>query len=315
MTQSNPKAQIFQAPPPLWSTLLRVLLTARRRPSPGVGLRAGEWSQPEVLIDPDRVRDYRAVCGFSATDRSIPITFPQLLGFRLLLRFFASADFPWSALGIVHLANDIRSLRPLQEGAQVRVVLRPGELLCHPKGQAFTLHLELSQDNQPVWSCVQVLLKLSRAAAVGPEWSERSWLSVSTMGVHDAAVPELVRTGGFEAPFDIGRRYAPISEDYNPIHLWPWSARLLGVQQPMAHGLWSLARALAGLQDLPAEGRMRLRTVFASPLRLPGQASLWSSWRGDSLQFEVRDPTGERIHLRSVLDRDAAPFHTIQGHS
>ena len=44
---------------------------------------------------------------------------------------------------------------------------------------------------------------------------------------------------------DTGIRYAKVSGDWNPHHLYPWSARLLGYRSPIAHGLWTLARAVA----------------------------------------------------------------------
>ena len=46
---------------------------------------------------------------------------------------------------------------------------------------------------------------------------------------------------------DLGRRYAAISGDYNPIHLGALSAKLFGFKQAIAHGMWSKARCLAAL--------------------------------------------------------------------
>ena len=46
-------------------------------------------------------------------------------------------------------------------------------------------------------------------------------------------------------PSDIGVRYARLSMDWNPHHLYPWSARLLGYRAPIAHGLWTLAKTIA----------------------------------------------------------------------
>ena len=40
---------------------------------------------------------------------------------------------------------------------------------------------------------------------------------------------------------DAARRYARLSGDFNPIHLWHWSARLFGQRQPILHGMASAA--------------------------------------------------------------------------
>ena len=39
--------------------------------------------------------------------------------------------------------------------------------------------------------------------------------------------------GGWTVAHDAGRRYAALSGDCNPIHLWPWSARLMGMRAPI----------------------------------------------------------------------------------
>ncbi len=50
-------------------------------------------------------------------------------------------------------------------------------------------------------------------------------------------------------PADTGLRYAGASGDYSPHHLYPWTARLLGYSKPMAHGMWTLSRAVATIQE------------------------------------------------------------------
>ena len=42
-----------------------------------------------------------------------------------------------------------------------------------------------------------------------------------------------------------GLRYAKVSGDWNPHHLYPWTAKLLGFKSPIAHGLWTLAVAMS----------------------------------------------------------------------
>lgn len=48
----------------------------------------------------------------------------------------------------------------------------------------------------------------------------------------------------FPVPADTGLRYASATGDYNPHHLYPWTARLVGYRLPMAHGMWTLAKTL-----------------------------------------------------------------------
>ena len=54
-----------------------------------------------------------------------------------------------------------------------------------------------------------------------------------------------------QVPASIGLQYARATGDYNPHHLYPWSARLLGYSRPMAHGMWTLQRALQCVKGRP----------------------------------------------------------------
>ena len=53
--------------------------------------------------------------------------------------------------------------------------------------------------------------------------------------------------GGVEwrLPGDLGRRYAAVSGDRNPIHLYALTAKAFGFPRQIAHGMWSKARCLA----------------------------------------------------------------------
>ena len=48
---------------------------------------------------------------------------------------------------------------------------------------------------------------------------------------------------------DLGVKYAQVSGDWNPHHLWTWSSRLLGYKAPIAHGMWTMARCLSYLDQ------------------------------------------------------------------
>lgn len=277
----------------------------------------------EVRIDADWVRRYCVLCGHDPESSLTPILFPQVLAFPLLLHYFASPDCPWSALGVVHLGNDIVASRGLCAGEAFDVSVESGALTAHPKGQVFTVTSRLAEGGVEVWRVTQTLLRLGVKAPVGPAWNESHALGGPAEGdanpsgrssggrtdghrYPDSEGVALLRVAEFDAPVDIGRRYAPVSGDFNPIHLTGWSARLLGFDRPIAHGMWTLARALAVLGIDRVDGRHRLQTVFGSPVRLPARVSVWSAGNDEGLSFEVRDLAGERVHVRGRIIASAS---------
>lgn len=282
-------------------SLARALATSFRRPGPVQCLEPVTLVLPRVLIDARHVARYASVCGFAPVSGSsqVPLTYPQMLTFPLVMHYMTSSACPWPAIGTVHLANAITQQAPLAAGEAVRVELQTGELQAHDKGQVFTLTLRVLREasGECVWQATQTLLRVGVRSPVGVPFDVAL----------DNDLP-LLRHAEFDAPVDIGRRYAAVSGDYNPIHLWPLTARLLGFRRAIAHGLWTQARALALLQSDGILPQASLQTVFRRPLLLPAQATLWQAGPGPGQTlFEVRDASGQTPHLRALLTRHVHP--------
>lgn len=277
------------------SGLLRALATGFKGPGAVASLTPVSLVLPRVVPDAQHIARYAAVCGFApaAGAGQAPLTYPQMLTFPLVMHYMTSPACPWPAMGTVHLANAITQHAPLAAGDALRVELHTGELLTHEKGQVFTLALRILRERtgECVWQATQTLLRMGVRAPVGHPF--------------DAGLgPDLPLSpwGRLDAPADIGRRYAPVSGDYNPIHLWPLTAKLLGFRRAIAHGLWTQARALALLQPDGVLPQASLQTVFKRPLLLPAQATLWQAESAPNERlFEVRDAAGQAPHLRACL--------------
>jgi acyl dehydratase len=98
----------------------------------------------------------------------------------------------------------------------------------------------------------------------------------------------------WRVPGDIGRRYAAVSGDSNPIHLHNLAAKALGQPGAIAHGMWTKARCLAALEgSLPDAHAVEVR--FKAPLRIPGRAA-FSTRDG---RFEVW--AGAKPHLEGTI--------------
>ncbi|MNH33189.1 bifunctional enoyl-CoA hydratase/phosphate acetyltransferase [compost metagenome] len=106
-------------------------------------------------------------------------------------------------------------------------------------------------------------------------------------------MPETTR---WYADSDIGRRYAKVCGDYNPIHLSATSARLFGFPRAIAHGMWSKAMALAALRGhLPGSG-YAFEVDFRKPVRLPSEVVLSASAAGPAGELRL-DGHGELLHM------------------
>jgi len=101
-------------------------------------------------------------------------------------------------------------------------------------------------------------------------------------------------------PADIGRRYAEVSGDRNPIHLHPLTARLLGFRRAIAHGMWTKARCLAALEGrLPDAYTVDVR--FKLPVFLPARVGFAALSTADGWSLDLVDARTGKPHLAGVI--------------
>lgn len=257
--------------PPSMSGLYSKAATRRKV----TGTTLPEEGLRQVLqVDPQRLAAYRKVCGF-VDNGLLPPTYPHVLAFALQMQLLTGRDFPFPLLGLIHLSNRIRVLRPMGGVGQVRTSVHVENLQAHAKGAVFDLVTRL--DDQ-----------------LGPLWEARSQMLCKGIQLDGALVddsPEaslpLIEVARWAAPADIGRQYAKVSGDYNPIHLSGMSARLFGFPTAIAHGLWNKARTLAALDDHLAEANIEIDVTFKKPVRLPSEVTLLASAAGSSGQLQL----------------------------
>jgi acyl dehydratase len=244
-----------------------------------------------VVAARDELASYSRVCGMTLRDE-LPATYPHVLSFPLQLALMTAESFPFPLLGLVHVADEITLHRPLAGGEPLDFEVAATDLRPHPKGRSFTLAVDARSSGELVWAERGTILQRGGGDPGAGRESEPP-------GPPD----DLGAAAEWRLPGDLGRRYAAVSGDRNPIHLHPLTARAFGFPRPIAHGMWSLARCLAQL-----EGRARapftVRVAFRKPVLLPGRVRFAAAERdGGAIDFALRgpEPTDPALHLRGEL--------------
>ncbi|WP_449224278.1 MaoC family dehydratase [Amycolatopsis pigmentata] len=250
-----------------------------------------EYVRPEIRIDPAHLAAYNRICGFRLGDE-LPPTYPHMSAFPLQMALMTEPEFPFPLLGMVHVANRITQHRPIGLGETCALRVRAENLRPHEKGTQFDMLSELSTKDGPVWTEVSTYLR--RGEGAGP---------AARGGQPTAPAPTAI----WRLPADIGRRYAEVSGDRNPIHLHPLTARLFGFSSAIAHGMWTKARALAAF-----EGRLgdsfTVDVRFKRPVPLPSTVA-FTSWRtGDGWAFELWRARKPVPHLEGVIAAAKPPL-------
>ncbi|HVG44612.1 MAG TPA: MaoC/PaaZ C-terminal domain-containing protein [Longimicrobium sp.] len=226
--------------------------------------------------------------------------FPAVWETAQALELFAGLERPLPAGGLVHAEGELVSLRPIEvdDHVRCRVELERAERVR--KGIRLTLTARSwTGAGQLCTQSTSVFLARTRR----PDQEADEHLPRPTArdeGDPRGEPPERWdevarwRLGG-----GAGRRYAAVSGDWNPIHLWSWTARPFGFRRPILHGFCTEAMVAHALIERrlggdPAALR-RLRIAFRAPLPLPCTVRLLTGEGIGSRWFRVVDDAGEKV--------------------
>jgi acyl dehydratase len=240
----------------------------------------------DVSTDKERLARYDRVCGFDVSD-TLPPTYPHMLAFPMQLQLMTDGSFPFGAIGLVHIVNEIVQHRPIRTTEELQVKVWATNLRDHPRGRQFDLRSEVRSSGELVWEETSTNLKRGKRnedAAKEPEPPSAEDLSPSAT---------------WELPGDLGRRYGAVSGDLNPIHMHPLSARLFGFPSAIAHGMWTKARCLAAL-DARLPERFTVKAAFRKPIILPAKVQFAERESATGIQFGVLSDEGAS-HLDAEL--------------
>lgn len=261
-----------------------------------------------VRPDPDRVAAYARVCSFALRD-DLPPTYLHVLAFPLHMAVMADGRFPFGAVGLVHVENRIEQRRPIALDEELTLRVRPTKLKPHPRGQTFSLVTKVLAGRRIAWESTSTILRRGKSddsagnTSSNPRPpSELHQISGLAGRKFDAVRGEGGLTPGAEWKLggDLGRRYAAVSGDRNPIHMHSLTAKPLGFPRAIAHGMWTKARCLAALESrLPDAFAVDVR--FRKPILLPARVEFASAGEEEEIDFAVRDAERGTPHLEGCV--------------
>jgi acyl dehydratase len=274
-------------------------------PLPEVPRRKPAVERDAIGFDPRALRRYlRATDGERIAwekegETVVPPLYPVTWEAAQTLELLAGLERPLQPGAIVHVEGELLSLRTLTADDRVRCRVELERMEPVRRGVRLTLTARnwLSAGQLCSQSTV-VLLARTRAPA---DEAPRPPREPDPRAEPPEAWEEVA---AWRLGADAGRRYARVSGDWNPIHLWSWSARVFGFHRPILHGFCTEAMVAHALIEHrfggdPAALR-RLRIAFRAPLPLPSRVRLQVGERLGQRWFRVTDAAGERVHAEGT---------------
>jgi acyl dehydratase len=242
----------------------------------------------ELPIDRANVAEYASVTGLRYGD-AVPLTYPFALTFPTVMSLVTGFDFPFAAMGSVHIENHITQYRPIKVTDTVNIEVHAENLREHRKGLLVDLVSDVSVGNEVAWHQVTTFLHQQRTS------------------LSDKPKPPPEKQAKLPAPKAIVRispgqirRYASIGGDHNPIHTNPVGAKLFGFPTVIAHGMFSAAAVLANLEALLPDA-VTYSVRFGKPVLLPASAGLYVQQVQDGWDISLRNIAKGYPHLTGTL--------------
>ena len=242
----------------------------------------------ELPIDRSNVAAYCAVTGLRYGD-TVPLTYPFALTFPTVMGLITGFDFPFSAMGAVHVENRITRYRAIAVTDTVSARVRAENLREHRKGLLVDVLTDVSVGNEPAWHQVTTFLHQQRTSLSGEPKPE------------PPKAPKLPPPNAILriTPGQI-RRYAAIGGDHNPIHTNALGAKLFGFPTVIAHGMFSAAAVLANIEGQFAAA-VSYAVKFGKPVVLPASAGIYIDRVADGWDLALRNMAKGYPHLTGTV--------------
>jgi hypothetical protein len=245
--------------PSLPDLLIRSAATLLRSGMPGLP-EAGMLRYFEIAgIDQVQVAKYRQL--FGNQGNAIPLGYFYVLSQRAQLALLLDEQFPFPIPGLIHTRNALQLHGTVRgnAGLAVSVSVLPNQGVGGAPG--IVCHVEMRQSGQLVVSCISAY-RIPRKGAKKREIQRPP----------ECLPPWYVQSDWLFRRSD-SWRYARVSGDYNLIHLSRLLARAFGFKGAIAHGMYSVGRAVASIESRTTRQLIAIDADFLHPIPLPARAA------------------------------------------
>ena len=255
----------------------------------GDNLPARTVTVDELPIDRTNVAEYAAVTGLRYAD-AVPLTYPFALTFPTMMSLVTGFDFPFAAMGSVHIENQITQYRPIKVTDTVNIAVHAENLREHRKGLLVDLVTDVSVGNEVAWHQVTTFLHQQRTSLSDepkPPPQKQPKLPAPNAIVRIIAGPD--------PSLRIHRRRS------QPDPHQPGRGQAVRSSRPsIAHGMFSAAAVLANLEAaIPDAVTYSVR--FGKPVLLPASAGLYVDQVQDGWDISLRNIAKGYPHLTGTL--------------
>lgn len=255
----------------------------------------------DITIDRDHLANYCHATGLRLGE-TLPVTYPYVLSFPIVMKVMSAPDFPFKAVGAVHINNTIEQAREIGFEETLTIKVHATNLRKHRKGLLIDLVTEVYSGAELVWRQVSAFL------AMGAKLSSSADKAITEREADNGHIVERGEIPANTVPYtwrvdggDISR-YADASGDRNPIHTSKLGAKAFGFPTRIAHGMWSAARMVSGVEPT-VPGAVKFSVEFAKPVILPATLAYYATPKEKGWDLQLRKNSNlDTIHAIGTIE-------------
>lgn len=248
-----------------------------------------------VKISPAHLAAYVSTTGLTL-ENDVPVTYPYVLSFPIVMKLMTSADFPLNAVGLVHLTNVIEQKRPVTVDDVIDFHVHAENLRPHTKGALIDVITTATVDGDVVWNQTSTFLAKGTKLVKGSDAAKKPATDGRILEPIAFDEYEDTPTSRHRVTASLIGEYAEASGDKNPIHVSGIGAKAFGFPGVIAHGMWSAAAILGDLEGVLPKA-LRYSIEFAKPVALPATVASFVTSSGDNA---YPTPSAWNIQLRKA---------------
>lgn len=227
----------------------------------------------------------------------------QMLSLPLQMQCLLDKKSPFPLLGLIHAANKVSILEHVDLSEPVECRVRFHDVRPHNRGWEVDVMLEGLQSGQLVYRSISSYLVKIKAVHVAP-------LVARKEVDDDCDMQDRERIQALSVNANTGRRYAKLSGDYNPIHLSRITAKAFGFKQSIAHGMWTLSRAISSFvshqENVESLHVEEVSCRFKKPVFLPNEIHIHQHCKTQThALLDVTDRDDNNTHLSASVSFSA----------
>ena len=261
-------------------------------------------SMKNIGINGKQLNKFKTFFGLYPKHEAVPITFLHLLVFRPHLKFMLTKQLPFPVLGLVHMYNEIISHKDVFIDDRVNIQISISDIKQTNKGIEITLHSKIYRGRCLVWESFSGYLNPVRKKGTGKPTLKR----LNMNNTYE-------RQQKWGIPSNLGRLYARLSGDANPIHLCGLTAKFFGFKQAIAHGMCMAFKCSAALESLSISSSNRLSRLsihFNKPVYLPSEVMFNYNLRSTTSTFSITSGQSRKPLLTGELSyKDDKPINSL----